>query len=36
MTPFQQLVKRIEDTEDLDRLGRPLADFAGQATGPTP
>ena len=34
MTPFQQLVKRVEDTEDLDRFSRPLADLAGRATRP--
>lgn len=34
MTLFQQLVRRIEDTEDLDRLSRPLAALAGRATRP--
>jgi nitrite reductase/ring-hydroxylating ferredoxin subunit/uncharacterized membrane protein len=34
MTPFQQLVKRLEGAKDLDRLSRPLADLAGRATRP--
>jgi len=34
MAPFQQLVKRLEDAKDLDRLSRPLADLVGRATRP--
>ncbi|MGH9056895.1 MAG: Rieske 2Fe-2S domain-containing protein [Acidimicrobiales bacterium] len=36
MNPFQQLVRRIEDTKVLDEVSRPLATLAGRATRPDP